>query len=61
MDTISQARRSANLSRIRSRNTGPEMTVRRLLQFRYRYRRELRARPADPLNRPAPALPIANS
>lgn len=39
MDTISSERRSDNMSRIRSRDTTPEMTVRRLahgLGFRYR-------------------------
>ena len=38
-DTIDPARRSRNMSRIRGRDTKPEMTVRRLLhRMGYRYR-----------------------
>lgn len=39
MDTLTPERRSENMSRIRSRDTSPEMTVRRLahaMGFRYR-------------------------
>lgn len=38
-DTLTQAERSAQMSRIRSKNTGPEMLVRRLVySLGYRYR-----------------------
>ncbi|MFA7329812.1 MAG: DNA mismatch endonuclease Vsr [Candidatus Delongbacteria bacterium] len=45
MDTLTPAERSEHMSRIRSRDTGPEMVVRQLVHgmgFRYRlHRREL--------------------
>lgn len=48
-DRISSARRSANMSRIRSKNTRPEFTVRRLLtRLGYRYRIHVRDLPGKP-------------
>ena len=49
MDRISEKRRSYNMSRIRSTNTGPEMTVRRLVySLGYRYRLHDRSLPGKP-------------
>jgi len=49
MDTISPERRSANMSRIRSRNTSPEMIVRRLIHsMGYRYRLHVTRLPGKP-------------
>ncbi|HYO68757.1 MAG TPA: DNA mismatch endonuclease Vsr [Archangium sp.] len=49
MDTISQERRSKNMSRIRSKDTSPELAVRRLVHaagFRYRlHRKDLPGKP----------------
>lgn len=49
MDTVSAARRSEIMSRVRSVNTGPELAVRRLahgLGYRFRlHRRDLPGRP----------------
>jgi DNA mismatch endonuclease (patch repair protein) len=48
-DRISPARRSANMSRIRSRDTQPEMIVRRLLhRLGYRFRLHARELPGKP-------------
>jgi DNA mismatch endonuclease (patch repair protein) len=48
-DKISPARRSANMSRIRSKNTRPEMVVRRLLhRLGYRFRLHARELPGKP-------------
>lgn len=48
-DTIDPARRSRNMSRIKSRDTKPEMTVRRLLhRMGYRYRLHRRDLPGKP-------------
>lgn len=48
-DTISPERRSANMSRIRSRDTKPEMIVRRMLHaMGYRYRLQARGMPGRP-------------
>lgn len=49
MDTISRERRSANMSRIRSRDTSPEMIVRRLVhRLGYRYRLHVPHLPGKP-------------
>lgn len=49
MDTISEKRRSWNMSRIRSRDTAPETAVRRLvLEMGRRYRRHARELPGCP-------------
>src|SRR5437764_11670000 len=49
MDTISRDRRSFNMARIKSTDTGPEMFVRRLLhRLGYRYRRHQRELPGCP-------------
>ena len=49
MDTISPARRSAVMARIKGRNTGPELAVRRLVHgmgYRFRlHRKDLPGRP----------------
>ena len=48
-DTIDPARRSRNMSRIRGRDTKPEMTVRRLLHgMGYRYRLHRKDLPGKP-------------
>ena len=48
-DTIDAARRSRNMSRIRSRHTKPEMAVRRLLHHMgYRYRLHRKDLPGKP-------------
>ena len=48
-DKLSPARRSANMARIRSRDTKPEMVVRRLLHaMGYRYRLHRRDLPGNP-------------
>ena len=48
-DKISPARRSANMSRIRSKDTRPEMTVRRVLhRLGYRFRLHARELPGKP-------------
>lgn len=48
-DKISPARRSANMSRIRSKDTKPEMVVRRLLhRLGYRFRLHERRLPGNP-------------
>lgn len=49
MDTLSKARRSWNMSRIRSANTGPEKRVHSLLRrFGYRMRLHARDLPGSP-------------
>jgi DNA mismatch endonuclease, patch repair protein len=49
MDSLSAERRSANMSRIRSKNTQPEMIVRRLLHgLGYRYSLHRRDLPGAP-------------
>ncbi|NDQ55753.1 MAG: DNA mismatch endonuclease Vsr [Acidipila sp.] len=49
MDTISKARRSWNMSRIRSKNTRPELLVRSLLHLGgYRFRLHARDLPGHP-------------
>lgn len=49
MDTISSERRSANMSRIRSRNTSPELRVRRIVHgMGYRYRLHVSDLPGKP-------------
>jgi DNA mismatch endonuclease, patch repair protein len=49
MDTISVQRRSANMRAIRSKNTGPEMIVRRLIySLGYRYRLHRKDLPGNP-------------
>ncbi len=49
MDKLTPERRSANMARIRSRDTGPEMAIRRIvhrLGYRYRlHRKDLPGRP----------------
>ena len=49
MDNLSRAQRSATMARVRSRDTGPELIVRRLvhsLEYRYRlYRSNLPGKP----------------
>jgi DNA mismatch endonuclease (patch repair protein) len=48
-DIMSRAKRSALMGRIRGRDTGPEMTVRRLLHaMRYRFRLHARDLPGKP-------------
>ena len=48
-DRLSPARRSENMRRIRSRNTEPEMAVRRLLHgLGYRYRLHVKDLPGKP-------------
>lgn len=48
-DRLSVARRSANMGRIRSRNTKPEMLVRRMLhRFGYRYSVHVKDLPGKP-------------
>ena len=49
MDRISKAQRSANMSRIRAKNTTPELVVRRLLHSKgYRYRVHRKDLPGKP-------------
>ena len=49
MDTLTSPERSARMARIRSKNTKPEMTVRRLLHaLGYRFRLHVRALPGSP-------------
>ncbi len=49
MDRISKARRSANMSRIRSKNTKPELLVRKALwSLGYRYRIHYKELPGKP-------------
>jgi len=49
MDSLSPERRSANMSRIRSQNTLPELTVRKILHaMGYRYRMHVRELPGKP-------------
>src|SRR5687768_6389860 len=49
MDRITPERRSANMARIRSKDTKPELTVRRLLhRMGYRYRIHARELPGRP-------------
>ncbi|MBI2687759.1 MAG: DNA mismatch endonuclease Vsr [Acidobacteria bacterium] len=49
MDTLTPERRSANMSRIRSRDTSPEMIVRRLVHaMGYRYRLHVGKLPGSP-------------
>ena len=49
MDTISKSQRSSNMSRIRSRNTKPEITVRQKLFSRgIRYRIHVKDLPGKP-------------
>ena len=49
MDTISSERRSVNMSRIGSRDTSPELAVRRLVHgMGYRYRLHVAALPGKP-------------
>lgn len=49
MDKISPERRSANMSRIRGKNTKPEMTVRRIVYgMGYRYRLHRKDLPGKP-------------
>jgi|GEM_PF-842771 len=48
-DTLSPTERSERMSRVRSKNTKPELLVRRLLySMGYRYRLHLRAVPGNP-------------
>ena len=49
MDTVSPGRRSEIMGRVRSKNTGPELTVRRLVHsMGYRYRLHGRNLPGTP-------------
>src|SRR5215813_8380564 len=49
MDTISKTRRSANMSKIRSQNTKPELFVRSLVhRLGYRYRLHVKSLPGKP-------------
>lgn len=49
MDTLTKVQRSERMKRIRSRDTRPELTVRRLLHaLNYRYRVHLRGLPGTP-------------
>ena len=49
MDTLTPERRSANMSRIRSRDTSPEMIVRRLVHgMNYRFRLHVASLPGKP-------------
>ena len=49
MDTISKQRRSRNMSKIKSKNTTPELAVRKILtQHKLRYRLHLRNLPGKP-------------
>ena len=49
MDSISGAQRSAIMSKVKSKNTGPEMMVRQMLnKLGYRYRLHLRNLPGKP-------------
>jgi DNA mismatch endonuclease (patch repair protein) len=49
MDNVSKLVRSATMSRVRSKNTAPEMVVRRLVHcMGFRYRLHLRALPGCP-------------
>lgn len=49
VDSIDQATRSAFMARVRSKNTGPEMIVRKLLfAAGYRYRLHVRKLPGSP-------------
>ena len=49
MDTLTPAERSERMSRVRSRDTGPELRVRRLLfSMGYRYRLHDRRLPGNP-------------
>lgn len=49
MDTVSQPERSRIMSRVRSKNTQPELAVRRLLfALGYRYRLHAKALPGKP-------------
>ena len=49
MDTLSPAARSAHMSRVRAKDTGPEMVVRRLIHsLGYRYRLHDRRIPGCP-------------
>lgn len=49
MDTISPERRSANMSRIKGKNTSPEMLVRRAVhRMGYRYRLHVAELPGKP-------------
>jgi DNA mismatch endonuclease (patch repair protein) len=49
MDKLTPERRSANMSRIRSRHTSPEMIVRRLVHgMGYRYRLHVASLPGKP-------------
>lgn len=49
MDTVSPARRSEIMGRVRSRDTGPELAVRRLVHsLGYRYRLHARDLPGHP-------------
>lgn len=48
-DKLSRSARSANMARVRSRDTGPEMIVRRLIHgMGYRYRLHARELPGRP-------------
>lgn len=49
MDTLSAERRSENMRRIKSKDTGPEMLVRRMLHaMGYRYRLHVKGLPGTP-------------
>ena len=49
MDTVSKSQRSYNMSRIKSKDTGPEMTVRKKLFSRgLRYRLHVKTLPGKP-------------
>lgn len=49
VDTLSRSARSERMSRVRSRDTGPEMAVRRMLHaLGYRYRLHERKLPGSP-------------
>ncbi|MCC6425860.1 MAG: DNA mismatch endonuclease Vsr [Phycisphaerales bacterium] len=48
-DRLTEAQRSKNMSRIRSKDTGPEMVVRRLVHaMGFRYRLHVRSLPGKP-------------
>ena len=49
MDTLTTAERSERMSRVRSKDTKPEMTVRSLVhRMGYRYRLHVRSLPGNP-------------
>lgn len=49
MDTLTATKRSERMSRVRDKNTGPELTVRRLVHaLGYRFRQHRRDLPGTP-------------